>query len=325
MFTRLFSAALGAVFALSLASAPAPADAQTPGAQQQQRDTATMQEADRLQNQVARNVSTGRQRRGRPAATPTPEQNRAGAEALLTATNTTCQIGETVLRGQIGQGENVYEVTCATGPGYVLIGTTPPISADCVLLAGQADITRARDPAADVGTQCEIASNKNIMGVITAYAAEAGVKCTVDQGSSVGKSSVGNVIYEVGCAGADGYWLEKTATGWTTTECMKLASQNATCKYTTPAEQAATLKTWLAGNADTAPCDVAEARYMGSNANGSFYEAKCGGGNGLIVRFDTAMAVQQSYPCETAQRIGGGCKLTVVPETEPAAPTTTQQ
>jgi hypothetical protein len=266
--------------------------------------------------------------RGRgDSAAPNLEQVKAAAQALATATNSGCTIAEATLRGESPEKQSVYEATCTSGPGFILIGSTPPQAVDCVILSGQADISRSRDPAADVGLQCEMEPNKNVLAVVTGYATQAGVACTVDQGSSVGKSAEGNVIYEIGCTGTDGYWLEKTATGWTTTECMKLMSRSATCKYTTPVEQAATLKKWFEGSA-AAPCDVAQARFMGSNANGSFYEAKCVAGDGLIVRFDTAMAVQQVYPCAEAQRIGGGCTLTVValaPATAPAAAPTTQQ
>lgn len=260
-----------------------------------------------------------RQQRGRPAPAPTPEQVKAAASALAAATNSGCTVADASLRGENAEKQSVYEATCTTGPGFILIGTTPPQAVDCVILSGQADITRSRDPAADVGLQCMMEPNKNVLAVVTAYATEAGVHCTIDQGSSVGKSSGDNIVYEVGCAGTDGYWLEKTPTGWVTTECLKLVSRSAVCKYTTPVEQVATVKKWFEGG-PAAACDVTETRFMGSNANGSFYEAKCAQGDGLIARFDTAMAVQQVYPCAEAQRIGGGCTLTVVPAAAEAAP-----
>jgi hypothetical protein len=283
----------------------------------------------RSRDRASAQAAEARQQQQRPrpnAAAPaaTPEQVKAAATALAAATNSGCTVVDATLRGENAEKQSVYEATCATGPGFILIGTTPPQSADCVVLSGQADITRSRDAAADVGLQCTMPANQNVLAVVTSYAVEAGVHCTVDQGSPVGKSSAANVIYEIGCAGTDGYWLEKTATGWTTTECMKLVSTSATCKYTTPAEQAATLKKWFEGGAASA-CDVTQARYMGSNANGSFYEAKCAAGDGLIARFDNAMAVQQVYPCAEAQRIGGGCTLTVVPAAAPAAAPATQQ
>ena len=317
MFTRVLPAALAAA-ALMMGSAPVLAQTQ-PGTTSNGNETTIRGESvlpGRLnpgrQEQPRRN-----QRPARPAAAPTPEQIKAAAEGLIAATSTTCQATETTLRGQVGEGQSVYEVSCATGPGYVLISSTPPQAVDCVLLSGQADIARARDPEADVGLQCLIEANKNVVKVVAAYAAEAGVKCTVDQGASVGKSSDGNVIYEAGCAGVDGAWIEKTPTGWTKTDCLKVVSSNGVCRYTTPAEQAATLKAWFA-NSEAAPCDVTEARFMGSNANGSFYEAKCAAGEGLIARFDAAMAVQQVYPCAQAATIGGGCKIGTTPAAAPA-------
>jgi hypothetical protein len=315
VFTRLLSTALAAVFTLSLASAPAMA--QTAG--QQQQDRASSREAERLNNQVDRNVSTGRQN-GRRNREPSAEQNKAGAEALLTATNSTCQIGETVLRGQIGAGENVYEVTCANAPGMILVGTTPPMASDCVLLAGQAELALARDPAADVGTQCQIESNKNVTSFVAAYGVQAGVKCAIDQGASVGKSAEGNIIYEVGCPGADGYWLEKLPTGdWRVTECQIIVSSNGKCRFTATEEQVATAKAWLVGS-DASGCDVTQVRYMGGNANGAFYETKCAVGDGFVIRLNADKTVQQTYGCSAAYRIGGGCTLSPRPEgvTDPA-------
>ena len=57
---------------------------------------------------------------------------------------------------------------------------------------------------------------------------------------------------------------------------------------------------------------------MGRNANGVFYEAKCDGADGVIARLNDQNAVQQIYPCATAQQIGGGCKLTPAPAAAPA-------
>lgn len=312
MFTRKLIVALSSVFILATGAAPALAQSSTETAAAPAPATAGAR-----REAAPPAAPAPRQQRGRQ---PNPEQVRAAAQALATATNSGCTVAEATLRGENAEKKSVYEATCTTGPGFILMATTPPQAVDCVILSGQADISRSRDPAADVGLQCAMEANKNVLPVVAAYATQAGIQnCTVDQGSSVGKSTNNNVIYEVGCAGSDGYWLEKTAEGWTKTECLKLVSRNATCKYTTPAEQAATVKAWLVGSAGSA-CDVSEARYMGNNANGSFYEAKCAAGDGLIVRFDTAMAVQQVYPCAEAQRIGGGCTLTVVPAAPEAAP-----
>ncbi len=265
---------------------------------------------------------TPRQERQRAPAPPTPEENIAAAQAIATSASVACQVSQANFLGLAPDGAKSYEAVCATGPGYILMASAPPLAVDCVLLAGQAEIDRARDPLADVGTQCAIPQNLDVVRVISAYASEAGIACAVDQAASIGKSSEGNLIYEVGCNGVDGYWLEKVGTNWKASECAIVTTQNAVCRYSTAAELVATFKTRLAGS-EAASCDLTEGRYMGANANGAFWEAKCSAGNGVIVRFDPQYAVQQVYPCETAQRIGGGCRLTIVPEA-PAAPPTTQ-
>lgn len=265
----------------------------------------------------------------RAARGPTPEQITASATALAATLQPGCQVTEATLRGKSARGQDIYEAACATGPGYILITAAEAVAnpaapavaataADCVDLFGQADLARQRDPAADVGLQCTLPANQNVLGVVTAYAVSAGVTCTIDQGSATGVRN-GKTVYEVGCEGSDGFWVERQGEGWAATPCLQITSTNGVCRYTTPGEQAATLKGWLAGS-EGAACDVTQARYMGANANGSFFEAKCNDADGLIVRFNTEKAVQQIYPCATAQRVGGGCKLTEAPElAEPVA------
>lgn len=320
MFKMSLVAGIGAVILLSGMSAspassqvgPGSADA---GAQaiQEQNDRAY---GDRATTRGSR--PNPRNTRQRQRAAPTPEENIAAAQAIAASAAVSCQVIQANYLGETAEGAKSYEAACAAGPGYIVLSTTPPQAIDCVLLAGQAEIDRARDPAAAVGTQCVIPQNADILRVLSTYATEAGVACTVDQGASIGKASNGNLIYEVGCNGLDGYWLEKEAAGWKKTECAIIVTQNATCRYSTAAEAAASFEARLAGS-EAAACDVTQGRYMGANANGAFWEAKCAAGNGVIVRFNPEYAVQQVYPCETAHRIGGGCTLTIVPPEAPAA------
>ncbi|PZO00119.1 MAG: hypothetical protein DCF28_11975 [Alphaproteobacteria bacterium] len=317
--------ALAAALGLGLAS---PASAQAPGGIPNSdaggRVVPGTQGADALDVDVRTNTrggrvsTTPRRNRNAPAAAPTPEALIISAQAIATAASAACQVTEATLLGVNAEQQPIYEAACATGPGYILLSTTPPQAVDCVILAGQADLDRSRNPAADVGLQCKIPVNADVTKVVRAYAQEAGITCTVDQGASIGKSTAGNYIYEVGCTEADGFWLEKSPTGWQVTTCMQVITQSAGCKFTQPAEQAATLKAMLADSA-AASCAVTEARYMGANSNGAFYEAKCGADGGYIVRFNTERVVQQVYPCADAARIGGGCKLTTVAATAPEA------
>lgn len=264
--------------------------------------------------------SSDRQQRGnrrqQQAAAPDPAVIKTEAEAVLAAASTTCTVGEAKLLGQSAEQSKIYEVTCAGAPGYILVASTPPQAADCVVLDSQAQAARAANPEAPAtGPTCTLPGNQDIQGFLKAYATQAGVACTVDDAKVRGRSGDGAVIYEIGCAGADGYWIEKNASGWEKTECLQVVSQNSTCLLTTPVEQAASVKSWLPGS-DAAACDVQQVRLMGQNANGRFIEMTCAGADGFIIRQNAEHAIQQVYPCATAQQIGGGCKLTT---TAPAA------
>ncbi|MFC5345488.1 hypothetical protein ACETK8_07055 [Brevundimonas staleyi] len=251
-----------------------------------------------------------------PLATSGPAAAMA-AQRIATAAGVTCRVVEANVIGQTTDRQRVtYEAACATGPGYILVNSIPPEARDCVLLAGQAEADRAANPNADVGVQCVIAQNKDVARAVAGYATEAGITCTVDEGAPLGRTAENTLIYEVGCAGVDGYRIEKTATGWTTTECAIIASQNATCRFSTPEEAAATLKSRLVGS-QASDCDVTASRYMGSAQGNRVYEAKCGAGGGFVVIFSPRFEPVNVYPCEQAQRIGGGCRLTTVAAAAP--------
>jgi hypothetical protein len=267
-------------------------------------------------DQNERDAEAARRRdrqRPQPANAPvkTPEQMRAEAQTQLTAAGVTCELTEASNPGLIGEAQ-VYEAACANSEGYILIASTPVQAFSCIELAGTAAIARARDPNADVGQQCLMPSNQNGVTVIGNWAREAGAACTIDEAMAIGKSDENNMVYEVG------YWLEKLATGWDLKPCLQVSLMGGTCRFTTAQEQAAWFKTKLAGT-DASACDVTQVRMMGSNANGSFYEAKCAAeGEGFIARVNNEGVTQQVYPCATAQRIGGGCTLTPAPAAAPA-------
>lgn len=257
--------------------------------------------------------------RGRQAAPiASPEEIKAAAQAQLIAAGAACQVTEASQPGTNAERQAMYEAACAEGAGYIVIASTPPQAIDCLELAGQAFTARLRDPAADVGQQCGLPGNQNGLAVIGGWAREAGVTCAIDQATAIGRSDAGNIVYEVGCAGVDGYWLEKAGTEWTVQDCLQITSLGATCRFTTAQEQADGFKPKLAGT-EAAACDVTQVRLMGSNANGRFFEAKCAAeGEGYIARLDNTGVTEQIYPCATAQRIGGGCTLTPAPAMAPA-------
>lgn len=264
--------------------------------------------------------------RPRPVAPPSAEEIRERAVAVAAVAAPGCEVQVANLLGMNADRHGYYEVSCASGPGYLLVASEPPQAIDCTILtlqsqarsqAGQVEVEAEDEKPATVA--CSIPENVDVMRVLSGYARDAGVQCDIDEAGVVGRAPDDSVIYEIGCRGAQGYWIKQDADIWETTECLEILTQNATCRFTTTADAAASIKGLLAGS-EGAACDVNQARFIGENANGRFYEAKCAAGNGLIARIkDTA--VQQIYPCETAQRIGGGCTLTQVA----AAPATTEQ
>lgn len=275
----------------------------------------TYQSVDIRDEQVSERAPSGRlsrrdrQRQQAAPAAPTPEENIAAAQTFLTSKGVNCQVTEANFRGETATGDKLYEAVCANDFGYLaLISETAPMTLDCMEISESQKRALADDPAAQVGPKCELPANDNYMAILTQYAAQAQISCTVDEGNIIGKRGAANV-YEIGCTGTDGYQIAKTAQGWDTTPCLELASANVTCNFTTKPEQITTVKAWLAGS-DAAACDITDVRYMGGNANGAFYEAACNGSDGLIARLDAAKAVQQVYPCAEAAQIGGGCKLT---------------
>ncbi len=319
MFHKKLLALIGGAMALSLLSAH-PVLAQDPGGgAPEARSDRILPDREDARERRDRRDRQGRQDQAPSPAAATPEENKAAAQALLAAAGVGCQVSEATLLGVTAEQHSTYEVICAEGPGYLAVNSTPPQTFNCLELAGQAETSRLRDPEADVGQQCTLPVNLDPVPVLTAYARAAGVDCTVDQGAAIGKSTAGSVIFEIGCADRDGYWLENTEGNWRATPCWDLALEQETCRYSTAAETSGAWKTVLAGT-DAAECDVQQARRVGRDAQGmTVYEVKCGAGNGYFARVGTNFTAQRVHNCIEAATIAGGCTLTA------AAPATSEQ
>lgn len=323
MFKSKTLAALAVAFAAALTAAgPGMAQTTSPTAPPTRPGAAPSSERvspNRVADDQEEATRLRERQRGQPArrAQPTPEQINAAAQVQLTAAGISCTLTEARSPGMIGEFQ-VIEAACADAEGWLLIASTPVQAFGCIELAGTAAIVRSRDPNADVGQQCMLPANQNGLAVIGRWATEAGATCTIDEAVAIGKSAANNTVYEVGCAGANGYWLEKLATGWDLKDCTLVTSMGGSCRFTTAQEQADSFEAKLAGT-DAATCDVTQVRMMGSNPNGSFYEAKCAAdGEGFIARVNNEGVTQQVYPCATAQLIGGGCTLTPTTAAAPA-------
>jgi len=326
VFKSPLTACIGAVAAAVLFTAPVAAQTTaTPNSGQTEesnRASGTVTGERVLPGRIAgqengNNRRENRNQRGRPAA-PTPEQNRLAAQALADTLSTGCQVTEATLLGFRGEGEGVYEAVCASGPGFILSATTPPSANDCIGLFGAGYVAREADPAVDVGIQCVAPANQNAMVVVSGYAQRAGVTCQIDEVLAFLVDR-----YEIGCAGEDGYWVDKDGDNWKAEPCWNVTITGDRCRFTTPEESKAG---WTRVLADTeaAACVVEQARRIGVDAQQLVvYEVKCAAGDGFLVRVENFRTAKRTHACSDPNTfaIARGCQLTPqagVPET-PAA------
>ncbi|RZJ16767.1 MAG: hypothetical protein EON91_11840 [Brevundimonas sp.] len=300
-------AAASMTFTASAATAqitPIPPPSQTGMSGQNERDRQQLRETRRTQDRIDEAQNS---RRGRM---PSPEQVKANAQGVATSAGLSCRVTEATLLGRTDDDNDLYEVACDGGVGYLLQSSTPPQTFDCLILANQAERLRAQGGEVPAGSTCALPGNQNTMAVFAGYARAAGVPCEIDAAQVVGKTPAGNTVYEVGCPGADGWHIEQAAQGWTKTDCLEVMSTNLTCQFTTAEEQAAGFKPKLVGT-DIDDCDAQRIQLLGQNDNGRFIEVKCASGEGYVTRMKDE-AVAQVYPCALAIRIGGGCTMTPV-------------
>lgn len=233
----------------------------------------------------------------------TPEENRAAATASLAAAGVACQVQDATNPGR-SAADRIFEVSCLDGPGLLLVASTPPQVLNCLSL----DVSAASGGAPSV--TCALPANKDPVAAVRGFARSLGVACTVDEAAWIGRIGANSDRYEIGCAGAEGYWVEVDGRGTPTRklECLEVARAGAACRFTTAEEQAASLKARFQGTA-AAPCDVTRVRFVGANADYRFYEAACRADEGLIARFKTDGSYDEGYPCADAANIAGGCTL----------------
>lgn len=81
------------------------------------------------------------------------------AATLLADTNTSCDVVSAAELGRTERHRDVVEVACSSGYGYILVGSSPPAAYDCWQLSQAAQVVRASNQRADVGSQCRLREN----------------------------------------------------------------------------------------------------------------------------------------------------------------------
>jgi len=84
---------------------------------------------------------------------------RRRAETLITQTNTTCSMVNAVDQGRTERRREIVEVSCASGLGFLLVDGAQPTAYDCWTIAQAAQVVRAENPRANVGTLCSLPEN----------------------------------------------------------------------------------------------------------------------------------------------------------------------
>jgi hypothetical protein len=234
---------------------------------------------------------------------------RLEAQGLADRAGLTCRVVNAVALGRDIDGNRQFEVACEEGRGYRLIAGAGVEALDCLVLA-TADRTAGVGEA--VGRTCRLPENRDSSAAFARLAGDAGLICPVDAGAVVGRSQDGGTVYEIGCAGAAGAWIEQAGTDWRVTDCLVVEAQGNACRFTTPAEQLAGFAARLPAGA-VSGCSPTQVRFMGRSPSAAYYEVLCQSGSGAVAAFGPGGEYRETLSCPDARLIGDGCQLATGP------------
>ncbi|MFN3816093.1 hypothetical protein [Brevundimonas sp.] len=234
----------------------------------------------------------------------------AEAQAVLTAVNTPCDVVNAVSPGRSGE-INIYEVACSSGLGHLITDGAQPTSRNCIIVAQQAAEYARENPDAVPQVTCSLPENSNPEQIMAGYIQAAGITCQVEETRWIGRTQDGEERYEVGCAGADGYWVRVNNAGQYqgSLECLEVTVAGGECQFTTREEQLTGIQARFASVAPQA-CTAEDARFVGANEEFRFYEVKCSEGFGYVSQTNPAGQPLDARDCGRPQLIPGGCTLT---------------
>lgn len=277
----------------------------TSGASQNMSDRASNFDADRMAAELSGAYAQVLDRRGRKL-NKGQVMNAAKEAAKLNGLGS-CQVTEAALRGVTNENNDLWEIACQTGPGYMITSPAKSNPFDCTVLAAQAELAKADGVILPATATCALKANQAAAVNYASHAASAGISCAVDGGLTLAPNT-----YEIGCANTDGYIIEQKEGGWSKVACWRrAASTDGACKLSTSAESAAAWKDVLAGT-DAASCNVEKSRQIGIDGQKRLiYEVKCAGAPGYLARVNAEAKAEMLHACAdpATAGIGGGCKL----------------
>lgn len=244
----------------------------------------------------------------RPVSKPNV-MTRSGA--ILQAAGAECQVTDGYHPGDTRHRAPIFEVACATGPGFLITAGDEPEVFNCLLLDAQEQARHEREPDTPVTNMCLLEGSRDAVAILKPMAAAAGVTCDIDQALWIGRMDGVGDRYEVGCDGRSGAWLETAVNGAVVTntyDCLEAVKLNETCRFTTTEERTASVAALLPASG-APPCGPTAGRLVGAAAGGDrYYELACSGGPGFIFRVRNN-TFDQVFPCAQAVGIMGGCRL----------------
>jgi hypothetical protein len=210
----------------------------------------------------------------------------------------------------IGQSptQTFAEVSCAEGPGYVVIGSAPldlakPLDAqDCLNYDTEGS-----------AISCTLSDKTKRLAIVDTYATAAANGCAVKERGFLGTSRDGSAYYEAACQDGKGY-VYKVSSGALaqTIECSKAQPLFGGCKLTdaraAETEQAG-LYTKLAKAAGST-CDVTRYAIFPTSGSDEAVELVCADGNGAVGLFKASGAGSKVLDCAHALIAGYKCGLT---------------
>jgi len=258
-----------------------------------------------------------------PAKGPAPitkEQKARGLKevpALLQAAGVSCNPSDAAFLGTSEEKvdgkavkQNVYEVACQGALGYIVMakGNEKPQTYDCIAVAESGTLT------------CRLDGNGNPAQTLQPVIAKTGRNCQIAQAKYLGTSpSAGITRYEVGCSNGPGFVLDSPLPGSTAQpsaiSCMKAASGQINCAFTTKEASVAELVQLTASQPAAKDCKVKDARWVTSDPskNSEYYELGCDENKpGFMAEIASNGSFLRTLSCAQAQGIAGGCSMTDV-------------
>lgn len=224
-----------------------------------------------------------------------------------------CNVTEAALRGLDNVRNRHYEVSCLDAPGYLIVAGTSVTADNCLLLASQNERLERAGSSVRRAPICLLRANRNPTRHLASIAGRAGVDCRVDEARVLGLSFDQGPIYEIGCRGAIGSWIQQTTGGWIVTDCLEVRARGDICQFTSETEELVDFRRLLAGST-ARDCRPSGLRSMGRNAAGlSFYEVNCADSVPVIVSLDNDRRVSTVLTCAEAAHIGDGCRAAPPP------------